>query len=226
MASSIAGDPPLVVAFANVSTGSPTAQLWTFGDGDISLDTHPAHVYQRRGIYTVTLTVWNETGSDVRVKQDLITVGGLAAAVVSGQGSVTEQPAWWLSLAISPWIAGAWYLYDEFQAPRLALDVLEREGRTLAALVAARTPETSVGSLDVVIERYLMDALVARRRANEVSRDAIDRSTRAVDGLREAVLLEALVRDASPEQLGSYTTRVHERLQEFSATLAGLGRDD
>src|SRR6185295_700750 len=54
------------VAFADESTGEPDSRKWTFGDGDeTSTRRHPTHTYDDPGIYTVTLTVENEAGSDV-----------------------------------------------------------------------------------------------------------------------------------------------------------------
>lgn len=226
MASTISGDPPLIVAFANVSTGAPTAQLWTFGDGSISIDVHPAHVYQQPGLYTVSLAVWGAEGSDVRVKRDLIAVGTLANVVAGlGRDEITEQPAWWVALAVSPWLAGAWYVVDRMTTPQVALEKVVDDGHALAALIAARDSTTSIGSLDVVIERWVTNALIGRRRANDAARDAYDRSLRDVDGLREALLLESLVRQASPEQLAGATTAVQERIQEFVASIEALGRE-
>jgi PKD repeat protein len=108
-ASSIEGDAPLLVAFANLSSGSPTAQLWTFGDGRISFDVHPTHRYQENGLYTVTLTIVGADGHDTRVKQDLIAVGPAAQLVAARQTS-TDEPI--LGHHVSPWVAGAWLFID------------------------------------------------------------------------------------------------------------------
>jgi hypothetical protein len=109
--------------------------------------------------------------------------------------------------------------------PQVALEKVVDDGHALAALIAARDSTTSIGSLDVVIERWVTNALIGRRRANDAARDAYDRSLRDVDGLREALLLESLVRQASPEQLAGATTAVQERIQEFVASIEALGRE-
>lgn len=58
------GTVPLAVAFTDLSTGSPTAWAWTFGDGGTSTQQHPTHTYAAPGLYSVTLTVTNAAGSD------------------------------------------------------------------------------------------------------------------------------------------------------------------
>jgi PKD repeat protein len=67
------GAAPLSVAFTDLSTNSPTAWLWAFGDGGASTDQSPTHVYAAPGFYTVSLTVTNAGGSDTEEKPDYIT---------------------------------------------------------------------------------------------------------------------------------------------------------
>ena len=68
------GFPPLTVQFYDYSYGLPTARSWEFGDGGTSVDQYPAHTYVDTGIYTVTLTVSNDCGTDTVVMTDLVTV--------------------------------------------------------------------------------------------------------------------------------------------------------
>jgi len=70
---------PMTVNFVDQSTGLPTSWAWDFGDGTTSGEQNPTHLYQKEGIYTVTLMAKNNFGSDTRVRTDLITVGGGAA---------------------------------------------------------------------------------------------------------------------------------------------------
>jgi len=51
------------VAFRDTSTGSPTAWIWTFGDGTTDSTRNPSHTYANTGTYTVTLTASNNDGS-------------------------------------------------------------------------------------------------------------------------------------------------------------------
>ncbi|MCP1662933.1 MAG: PKD domain-containing protein [Methanocalculus sp. MSAO_Arc1] len=68
------GSAPLKVRFSDKSSGGAEAWRWDFGDGKISRDRHPEHIYTEPGTYTVTQTVRNEFGFDVVQKTDLITV--------------------------------------------------------------------------------------------------------------------------------------------------------
>jgi len=53
-----------VVSFTDLSSGSPTAWEWDFGDGETSSEQHPTHSYASTGVFTVSLTVSNANGSD------------------------------------------------------------------------------------------------------------------------------------------------------------------
>ena len=61
-------EPNAVISFFDNSTGSPTSWLWDFGDGNISTEQNPTHVYGAMGGYTVNLTVKNAVGSNTTSK--------------------------------------------------------------------------------------------------------------------------------------------------------------
>jgi PKD repeat protein len=61
-----------LVTFHDDSTGFPFLWLWDFGDGEISYDQNPTHLYILPGYYTVNLTTWNAGGSDPSIKTDFI----------------------------------------------------------------------------------------------------------------------------------------------------------
>jgi len=65
---------PMQVAFIDQTTGNPTSWQWDFGDGQTSGEQNPKHLYQKEGVYTVSLTAQNNFGRDTRVRTDLITV--------------------------------------------------------------------------------------------------------------------------------------------------------
>jgi PKD repeat protein len=73
-ATPLSGTSPLVVQFTDKSTGSPTAWLWTFGDGTYSRVQNPTHTYAKAGVYTVRLQVWNSIGACSEQFVDYITV--------------------------------------------------------------------------------------------------------------------------------------------------------
>ena len=52
----------------------PLTYLWEFGDGAISTEQNPKHVYKKEGVYNITLTVTNAIGSDTLKKQDYVFV--------------------------------------------------------------------------------------------------------------------------------------------------------
>jgi len=65
--------PGNAVVFTNLCTGHPSTFLWDFGDGTPeSVLANPSHTYNVPGVYTVSLTVSGETGSDTEVKTDYI----------------------------------------------------------------------------------------------------------------------------------------------------------
>jgi PKD repeat protein len=64
---------PLVVSFANRSSGDDLAIFWEFGDGHSSTAYSPTHTYHAAGAYTVTLTVSGPGGSDTETKPAYIT---------------------------------------------------------------------------------------------------------------------------------------------------------
>jgi len=91
------GDAPLAVAFSDQSSGQPTSWSWTFGDGGVSTQQNPSHVYQTPGVYTVSLTATNDVGSDTLTRVDYITV------TEPGQGGDTMHVA---AIAVSRKAAG------------------------------------------------------------------------------------------------------------------------
>ncbi len=68
------GDAPLTVQFSDQSTGKPTTFGWSFGDGTVSMDQNPSHIYVNAGVYSVKLTVANSQGENNLVRNNLITV--------------------------------------------------------------------------------------------------------------------------------------------------------
>ncbi len=71
------GQIPFVVQFTDNSTGDDiTSRLWTFGDGGTSTETNPIHVYETSGLFTVSLEVTNDGGSNSHTKTNYIRVFG------------------------------------------------------------------------------------------------------------------------------------------------------
>lgn len=70
----LSGRAPLEVRFRDASSGPILHWRWSFGDGTVSLERDPVHVYDRPGSYDVTLTVRGRTGFDTRVVEDFVRV--------------------------------------------------------------------------------------------------------------------------------------------------------
>lgn len=68
------GTVSLSVDFTDLSTNSPTAWYWFFGDGFTDTVQNPTHVYTVVGVYTVALTASNLYGDDSETKFSYITV--------------------------------------------------------------------------------------------------------------------------------------------------------
>ncbi|OPX70867.1 MAG: PKD domain protein [Methanoregulaceae archaeon PtaB.Bin108] len=69
------GQLPLPIQFTDNSTGEAiTSRLWTFGDGGTSTDTNPIHLYTTPGLFTVSLEVTNDGGSNTSTRTDYIHV--------------------------------------------------------------------------------------------------------------------------------------------------------
>ncbi len=70
------GNAPVTVQFTSVPQGNPTAYEWDFNsDGFVdSTEPNPQFTYQIDGTYSVTLTVYDESGSDTEVKTEYIQV--------------------------------------------------------------------------------------------------------------------------------------------------------
>ncbi|MDC0204854.1 PKD domain-containing protein, partial [Flavobacteriales bacterium] len=73
-ASANTGCGSLVVEFLDLSTGSPTAWLWDFGNGNTSNLKNPASVYTSPGIYNVSLNVTDGISSNTKTENGFIRV--------------------------------------------------------------------------------------------------------------------------------------------------------
>jgi PKD repeat protein len=72
--SSLNGSPPLMVQFEDTSHGMPNTWVWSFGDGGVSCERDPQHVYLASGSYTVSLTAINGSNAGTLTQPDYITV--------------------------------------------------------------------------------------------------------------------------------------------------------
>lgn len=84
---------PASVAFRDHSTGTmPMIYLWEFGDGATSTEQNPSHIYIKRGLYTVKLSVTNAYGSSSETKENYIAIGLPPKADFSGKPTIGNSP--------------------------------------------------------------------------------------------------------------------------------------
>jgi PKD repeat protein len=84
---------PATVEFQDHSSGTtPLTYLWQFGDGATSTEQNPSHVYIRKGLYTVRLTVTNAYGSSSETKENYIAIGLPPMADFSGTPTRGNTP--------------------------------------------------------------------------------------------------------------------------------------
>jgi PKD repeat protein len=86
------GNAPLLVRFTDTSMGNPTGWVWNFGDGSMSTQQNPYHLYANPGVYSVTLSVRNSAGSNAVTKEGLITVRSLPVADFSANRTSGTAP--------------------------------------------------------------------------------------------------------------------------------------
>ena len=72
---------PFTISFQNTSTGTDSLSYqWNFGDGSISSQINPSHIYTSPGNYSVSLVVTNSTGcTDTLVKPNLVAISSAKA---------------------------------------------------------------------------------------------------------------------------------------------------
>jgi beta propeller repeat protein len=68
------GPAPLAVWFTDESSGLPTEWKWEFGDGGSSGEQNPSYIYQKAGVFNVSLVVSNVYGNATIMKQQLISI--------------------------------------------------------------------------------------------------------------------------------------------------------
>ena len=101
-ATPLRGGTPHLVDFTPIVEGDVAAYEWDFGDGAMSTEVAPAHIYRTAGVYTVALTVQFIDGTSGKVvKQDLIEVEFAVGAAPSSGG------IYWLDRSAGTICAGA-----------------------------------------------------------------------------------------------------------------------
>jgi len=72
------------IQFTDLSSGTPTSWLWTFGDGTTSTLQNPSHSYLSNGTYTVSLKATNAYGNNTSTQTAYITINEPAGPAATG----------------------------------------------------------------------------------------------------------------------------------------------
>ena len=92
----VSGYAPLSVQFTDLSKNA-ASRSWNFGDGTVSMQTNPTHVYSSAGSYTVTLTVSNTNGTNPKSavitvsERPILPVADFSTNTVSGYAPLSVQ---------------------------------------------------------------------------------------------------------------------------------------
>lgn len=103
------------VQFTNTSSGPGTlSYTWNFGDGNNSTQKNPSHAFNKKGIYTVSLTVKNGEGCTVtETKSDLLNVASYKAAF-EGPSTICQGQYADFNLTSSPYPSAInWYVNNQ-----------------------------------------------------------------------------------------------------------------
>lgn len=76
-----------LIQFNDLTTQGANSWLWDFGDGNQSAIQNPSHTYLNDGVYTVSLTVTNNIGSNTITKPSYITIDRPDAPIVFNQSA-------------------------------------------------------------------------------------------------------------------------------------------
>ena len=79
------------ISFINLAEDAITFE-WDFGDGTISNESNPIHIYDSTGVFTVTLTASNECGQVITSKSLAVTSTGLEELGLLENFSVSPNP--------------------------------------------------------------------------------------------------------------------------------------
>jgi len=99
------------VSFTDLSSNSPTAWAWTFGDGGNSSDQNPLHTYTANGSYSVCLTAGNGTGADTDC-QTVVVTGVVVAPVANFSAAIALDTVRFSDLSSNSPTAWNWTFGD------------------------------------------------------------------------------------------------------------------
>lgn len=146
----LSGDAPFTVNFADLSTNAPSSWAWNFGDGNSSTEQNPTNIFASPGVYTVSLTVSNDFGSDTQTKTNYITVTQptqttlhVSGIVVTRSGRKTQSARATVSVVDNDGLpVEGVTVSGYFNAPDNSIEtgVTEADGSTIISSGKTKTP--------------------------------------------------------------------------------------
>ena len=105
---------PVAVNFTNSSTGSGTLSYqWFFGDGSISNQANPSHIYNALGDYTIKLIVNNSSGcTDTIIKAAEIKISKIKAAFTNQDNICVRKEFLLTNTSIPTPLSSSWNFGD------------------------------------------------------------------------------------------------------------------
>jgi hypothetical protein len=80
------------VTFTDNASYEPTTWHWDFGDGRVSQDTSPWHIYAQDGVYYVCLTVCNANSCDTLCRYVYVGVSGVEETALAQANEIIAYP--------------------------------------------------------------------------------------------------------------------------------------
>lgn len=163
--SNTSGCAPLTINFLDESSNNTDTYFWTFEGGTPSNSTlaNPVIQYNSKGIYDVSLTVTNETGSNTILKENLVNV--LSVPETNFTSSLTDLTVTFANQTIG----GSTYLWD-FGDTNTSTDInpvhtYSADGEYIVTLTASN----SCGNFEIVKNVIISNAPIAGFIANSTN---------------------------------------------------------
>ncbi len=184
------GPAPLNVQFTDKSEGSPAKWEWNFGDRGVSFDQNPSHVYTKKGKYTVTLTVSNDSGKNTVKKKKFINAkNGCAASAVMDDISALDALRLFRDNVMTKTTTGLKLIVLYYKYSDEVVEILEsnpalksRASGVLAGLVGTLRHNANSASTTQVVNNSIDGSL-----ANEVNALLDDIGERGSSELKAAI---------------------------------------
>jgi len=103
---------PTTVQFNNNTSGlAPLSYNWNFGDGGVSTQQSPSHIYNQLGVFNVSLTVTDPNGcTRDTIFGGMVNMTGVNASFTTSTGSLTVCPKQWFNFVNTSGTMGSYWI--------------------------------------------------------------------------------------------------------------------